>query len=62
MKLGSWKRELSCIIWSLICALALICLAFFFKGHPAANWLEAALFGGPLAVWALKLQRMACAR
>jgi hypothetical protein len=62
MKLGRWKRETSFIIWSLFCALTLIAIAFFFKGHPASNWLEATLFGGPLAIWALRLQRMACDR
>jgi membrane protein YdbS with pleckstrin-like domain len=64
MKPNSKKRATSLIIWSFVWALALIASAFFFKGHPASNWIADGLFTVVFAalvlVGFLGNQRQAC--
>jgi hypothetical protein len=51
------------VIWSLVWALGIIAIAFFFEGNPARNWIDAALyFVGTLAFLALIPGRIAFSR
>jgi hypothetical protein len=62
MNPNSKKLGTSPIVWSLVWAFAFIATAFFFKGNPAKDWIEAALVVGALAFVVLKPQRLVCLR
>ena len=50
------------IVWSLLCALAIIASAFVFKGKPEAQWMESGLIGVALVFLVLKPARPVCRR
>jgi uncharacterized membrane protein YbhN (UPF0104 family) len=58
----SKTRATSLILWSLVWAFALIATAFLFKGNPAKDWIESALFVVAFTFWLWKSQQLVCAR
>ena len=39
------------VLWAVVWALAFIASAILFKGHPAKDWVQSALFVGAVTVW-----------
>lgn len=47
--IAAMMHRTSLIVWSLVWAIAFIATAYFFKGNPVKDWIEAALTIGALA-------------
>ena len=58
MTLNSKTHIKSLIIWSFVWAFAIIATAYFFKGNPVKDWIEAALFIGAITFWLWKSRRV----
>jgi len=56
------KYRMSLILWSLAWAFALIAAAFLFKGYPAKDWIDSALFVGAITCLMWNYERLACRR
>jgi uncharacterized membrane protein YbhN (UPF0104 family) len=50
------------VLWSLAWALVLIASAIVFKGNPAKDWIQSALFIGAITAWLWQSRRVAGSR
>jgi hypothetical protein len=48
---ASKKHVTTLVLWAIVWALAIIASAILFKGNPAKDWLQAALFIGAITFW-----------
>ena len=54
------KRRMTTVLrWSVAWALALIASAILFKGNPAKDWIQSALFVGAITVWLWQSRQVA---
>ena len=59
MTISNKKQTAKLILWSIIWALAIIASAILFKGSPAKDWIQSALFIGAITGWLWQSQRPA---
>jgi hypothetical protein len=52
------SRVTTLILWSIVWALAIIVSAILFKGKPAKDWIQAALFLGAITFWFWQSRRV----
>jgi uncharacterized membrane protein YbhN (UPF0104 family) len=62
MTSSSQRHIATLVLWSIAWALALIASAILFKGHPAKDWIQSALFTGAVTFWLWQSRRPARAR
>jgi len=53
------KQMTTLLLWSIVWAIAFVASAFFFKGNPAKDWIQSALFIGGITLWLWQSQRVA---
>jgi hypothetical protein len=62
MTSNSRTQRPAIILWALAWALAIIASSILFKGSPAKDWIQSALFVGAVTVWLWQSRQVASNR